>query len=165
MYKEVAERAVAAAWCTPGIRLCDVNHWTLQVRRETWTTVHPHGDEPWDWDVILANVGRPEHFAFAIFHGDILRGLAKGHISKAREVVGPEFVEGNPSIDHPLKGNVIQIAVAAADAIGNLARARVLRLMNPAPALVEYYTQPRFGGFEVVPGVGKPHHCAREIRS
>jgi hypothetical protein len=163
-YQETARTAVAEGWAAEGLRIADINKWTLDAWREGWANRrHPHGEDVWDWEGLVSEIhGRSDRFGFAIWQSDNLCGLARGHVSKAGNVIALDYLEGSPNRDHPLKGYVIEIAIAACDALGHLCEAKILRLMKPRAVHVGTYIS-RYG-FAVVDKGGRPHYCEREIQ-
>lgn len=78
-------------------------------------------------------------------------GPVEGVIGMGRACL--EYVEGAPGL-HPLKGQIIPLALLALEELGRIMALPEVRLLGPAPALVPYYEAL---GCEVVantPGTG-----------
>lgn len=164
-YRVTAETAVREGWSTSGIRLADIDPHTLDVWRHSWTCPHPHGALPWNWDALVEHMPRRAAVVpLAIWHGETLCGLARGYLTRprlhGRNAAVMQYIEACPA-NHPLRGRIVEIAATAAEIYGAEFGARYLRLMNPDPALLAYYTQ-NFG-FRVAYKGAVARYCEREI--
>ena len=113
----------------------------------------------WDWAALSAKFQNvhPKCFNAAIWHDETLCGLAVGAVNQDR-FVALDFLEGNPDPTHPLKGQVIEIALTMAEAYKQLIGVPELRLHHVDPGLISSYT---VQGFALAPDLGDPHHMVR----
>jgi hypothetical protein len=141
---ELVERVGDPGGAT-GIRLTDIDSSALDAWRSTWIRAHPLGYGGWDWDGLVARVcTRPSAFHVAIWSGGELCGLAIGRLSKRRpsgrrHTISVHYLEGNPRRGHPLRGKVAPLAVAAAEAYGDIVGAWRIRLIDPLPGVFRTY--------------------------
>ena len=70
------------------------------------------------------------------------------------------FLEGAPDPAHPMKGQVLPVALTALVSYCRAIGAREARLVDPVPALV-----PRYAGlgFTLVKPTGQPPYMVREV--
>lgn len=128
-----------------GIRLTDIDPHAQEVWRSTWARPHPLGYGGWDWEALVARVcSRPSAFQVAIWSGEELCGLAVGRLSRRRpsgrrHTVSVHYLEGNPHREHPLRGKIAALAIAAAGAYGSLVGAWRIRLVDPLPGVLRTY--------------------------
>lgn len=84
----------------------------------------------------------------------------QGMPSKSRRRLSVEYMEGSPNSTHPLKGRILELTLAAAEAYGRTLGAKFLRLSDPAPGLVAKYEA--FGFALVIEG-RVVRYCERRI--
>ncbi len=77
----------------------------------------------------------------AIWSGEILCGLGVGWVSDAHERLTLHFLEGSPDPRHPLRGDVVFLAFAAAEAYARAVGAKSMALKNPLRGVVEWYVR------------------------
>lgn len=116
----------------PNLRLTPIDAPALAAARP-WAQAQQVG---WEWRRVI-NRYPANRFDLAIWSGETLCGLAYGP-AKA-EWVGIEYLEGNPDPKHPLRGQIIQIAVDVLEAQALAADAMEMRLLRPFPELIEIY--------------------------
>jgi hypothetical protein len=140
---DLAERLAAPA--SGSIRLTDIDAQALDVWRATWDRAHPLGYGGWDWSGLVERISRrPSAFQVAIWSGEQLCGLAVGRVSRRRasgrrHTLSVHFLEGNPHREHPLRGRVAEIAIAAAEAYADGLGAWRVRLIDPLPGVFRTY--------------------------
>lgn len=122
---------------------------------DTWRD-HPSRKVDWDW-------GNRSHraikgFNVAIWHGEVLCGLASGP-TKSKVHTSIRMLEGNPG-DHPIKGMVIPIALMTLEQYAKRIGVPELRLMEAARPLIPAYEK---AGFSLAPQLGHPHHMRRAM--
>lgn len=124
---------------------------------------HPRRRVSWPWPVMVADYQRnhPERFEVALWSGDTLCGLALGRPSRSKSVLTVKYVEGNPDLEHPLKGLVAAIAIATAHAYAKALGSTLLRLDAPLEPLVPLYRDD-FGFTLVLEGT-RVAYCEMEI--
>ncbi len=115
----------------------------------------------WDWEMLAASYHRrPSAFHLAIWSGNELCGLAVGRPSRSRRRLTVEYMEGSPNSIHPLKGQILELTLAAAVAYGRTLGAKLLRLSDPAAGLIAKYEAL---GFALVPEGRVVRYCERRI--
>lgn len=98
----------------------------------------------------------PKHFEAALWHGDVMCGLAVGKASSGRAALNIRLLEGNPAPAHPLRGLVAPFLLIAADRHARALGRRQLRLVEPLPEALPIY---RRLGFQLAPEGTKPTYC------
>lgn len=116
----------------PDLRLTSINLAALNAARP-WRSAQAVG---WEWPAVVKR-RRTNRFDLAIWHGEILCGLAYGPADAAWVAIG--FLQGNPDPFHPLRGRVILIALAVLETQVLAADAAEARLLKPLPELVTLY--------------------------
>lgn len=101
---------------------------------------HPARRFPWPWADIAAEYRRnhPDRFEVAVWSGEVLCGLAVGKVSGGTLYCGVNFLEGSPE-PHPLRGFIVGIVIAAAEAYAVTIGKGSVRLVDPLPELVPLY--------------------------
>lgn len=134
----------------------------------TWNTPHPSGAGGWNWEALIRRARRrPSALHLALWCGGELCGLAVGRASRRafsgmHETVSLHFLEGSPDPQHPLRGHVAPLAIAASAAYGQVLGASRLRLRDPLPGALPLY---RDLGFTIAQKSGRVIHCERRIPS
>jgi hypothetical protein len=166
-YAITRETAILKEAMSPDLRLADIDPQTLEVWKATWMGTHPSGTGRWNWPALVERLPRRAAvLPLAIWHGSDRCGLALGYPSRrratgVRHTMTLTHVERRPEPpDVSLRGNVIPLAVAAAENYGLAAGATRLLLRCPDPNLLWYYESL---GFEVAWKGNKPVYCEREI--
>ena len=112
----------------PELRLTPIDLAALNAAKP-WRAAQAVG---WEWPAVIKR-RRANRFDLAIWHGEILCGLADA----AWIAIG--FLQGTPDPAHPLRGRVIPIALAVLEAQVLAADAAEARLLSPFPELVPLY--------------------------
>jgi hypothetical protein len=138
-------------------RISDLSRNTDRLWREQWQPVNirqpPNGG--WDW-IASRELHRndPSVFGAAILIGERLCGLALATVSNAAVRVNP--LEGDPSPDCALKGDVLRIILEASACYAQVLGREELHVLDPVEGLIATYT----GVFEftlVTPRKGAPY--------
>lgn len=129
--RAVRER-VALDWRTPGLRLDGISHEALRTARG-WK--RPPRLVDWDWQRIVKRKSGAD-LDLAIWHEDTLCGIAYGQAKPDWLEIG--WLEGSPHI-HPLKGQVIDLALAVLRTQAIAFDIPETRLKNPIEPLREGY--------------------------
>lgn len=93
----------------------------------------------WDWRIIKNKYRkRCKRVDFAIYSEDgTLEGLCMGRITRGRNVVRIDYLEGNPNPNPKLKRAIANIAVFAVSAIALSLNSRHVAIVNPVNSRVE----------------------------
>ena len=102
----------------PALRLTPIDHAAFTAAKP-WREAQQIG---WEWRSVVKL--KTNRFDLAVWHGETLCGLAYGPATD--DWVSIAYLQGNPDSAHPLKGCVIDIAVAALEAQALAADASVL---------------------------------------
>ncbi|MGE7156858.1 hypothetical protein ACQKJ1_24345 [Methylorubrum rhodesianum] len=148
---EVRER-VALDWRTPGLRL-EAIAYAARRTAESWPM--PPRVVDWDWQRIIKRKA-PTDVDLAVWHGDVLCGLAYGQGKPGWLELG--WVEGNPH-GHPLSGQVMDLALAVLRTQAFALDIPETRLKNPFEELREAYR--RRGWRDLVEVDGAVYLCRR----
>lgn len=165
-YATARDSALASGRVAAPFRLADCDAHTLSVWRSTWTRPQLSGWGGWDWEPLLRRAWKnPSAFHLGIWSDKYLCGLAVGRVSDRnrhgmRTVLSVDYIEGAPDPHHPLRGNILWLAVAAAETYGRAVGAHTLRLMEPLPHILHLYTALGFG---VVRKLDSVLYCERRI--
>lgn len=116
----------------PEVRLTPIDLAALNAAKP-WRAAQAVG---WEWPAVVKR-RRANRFDLAIWHGEILCGLAYGPADAAWVAIS--FLQGNPEPSHPLRRQVIPIALAVLEAQVLAAEAAEARLLSPFPELVPLY--------------------------
>ena len=166
-YAEARAQAIADGAAGIGLWLADIDRSALDTWRRTWSGTHRSGAGGWDWPALIAR--QPQRAAIlplAIWNGDDLCGLVLGQASRpgengVRHTITLTHIERRPEPpDVPLRGNVVSISIAVAEAYGLLLGSTRVRLQSPDRRLLRFYERL---GFQVVWQAKKPVYCEREI--
>jgi hypothetical protein len=69
----------------------------------------------------------------------ILCGLVLGRVGKGRMMASIHFLEGNPNVASPLKGQIAQIAIRHLELHAYALGCNTLGIANPRPDLIKFY--------------------------
>ncbi len=116
----------------PDLRLTSIDLAALNAAKP-WRSAQAVG---WEWPAVVKR-RRANRFDLAIWHGEILCGLAYGPAETAWVAIG--FLQGSPNPAHPLRGRVIPIALAVLEMQVLAADAAEARLLEPFPELMPLY--------------------------
>ena len=105
---------------------------------------------------------RPERFEVAVWSGGGLCALGLGRPAPSAPHLSLRYMEANPDPVHPLRKRAAAAVFAAAETYALVLGKAELRLVEPLPALVPYYTGPAFG-FRLVAPPGAAPYCTRRI--
>ncbi len=131
--RAVRER-VALDWRTPGLHLDAITHEALRAVRG-WR--RPPRVVDWDWVRIVKRKTGAD-LDLAVWHEDILCALAYGQAKAEWLEIG--WLEGNP-YGHPLRGQIIDLALAVLDTQAVALGFSETRLKNPIAPLRDKYRQ------------------------
>lgn len=165
-YSRVQYEAVQTSFVRAPLLIRDTDEHTIHAWQTTWIGPHPTNQGSWNWDYLLRRAWRrPSAFHVAIWSGEHLCGLAVGRPSKRRAIgmrhtISVHFIESAHNDQHPLRGRVAALVIAAADAYGSLIGASRLRLIDPLPGVIRLYED---YGFTVARKAGQPVYCERRI--
>ncbi len=164
-YREIRrlshQKAISLLSFNAPVDMRDIDRSALESFALSWAS-HPGRLVTWPWRDIADDYRRkfPERFEAEIWSSDQLCGLAIGKPSNAKNVMTLHFLEGNPNVEHPLKGMVHAAALEAILAYAVALQTRYLRLIDPLPAVVPLYA--KFGFRLVTPRTGSAY-CEAEI--
>ena len=135
---QVATGSLREQFGLPGIRLALIDQTALMAWHRTW---RPDADrDSFDWREQRARIRhKVARLDVALWHGDVLCGLAVGHPSPARRYARLHALEGNPDRSHPLKGKVVDCLVQAFVLYGKLLGAAEMRILYPLPRALRSY--------------------------
>lgn len=126
---------------------------------------HPFNDRfppdgGWDWPQVFERYRREvKRFDVSVWHADRLCGLSIGKF--ASTAVQLDVIEGAPTPDHPLKGNILPLILEATANAAQLSGRREIKLMEPTKGMIERYIT-TFGFRLEVPRGGKTY-CVRSV--
>lgn len=115
---------------------------------ETHWQGHPSRKVSFDWFGGIWRTLRKSHprrMEFGFWKNKVLCGLAVGRISKGGTWLSITHIEGNPDLNHPLKGKIIALAIFSAQvyAVGAASEERKIRprvrILNPLSPVVAHY--------------------------
>lgn len=147
----------------PSLMLSNISSDVLEAYKRQWADDQRHdASRHWNWESIAASMNsNPKQFQVAIWnqrsdlsgHTKDLHGIAIGRTTRTGYAVQIEYIEAYPGVGIPFRGYVFPIVQATAVFYGFLIKARCVRIVDPLPAVTEYY-QSR--GFRIENGpVGK----------
>ena len=164
-YDDVTDRAVRAGVAGASLRLTDLDRTTLDAWARTWVQGRPFGGG-WDWKRISRPFRRrPAGFHLALWHGEVLCGLAVGRASAkraggVRHTLSLHYIEGAPDPEHPLVGRVALLVITAASLYARELGVSRLRLVDPLPGVLPLYSRL---GFNVAASRGQPVYWEKRI--
>jgi len=118
----------------------------------------------WPWHVMAPAWRRnyPGRFEVAVWQGDVLCGLGLGRPAPTAAHLSLHYIERDPDPANPLRGDFAAIVVTALRSYGVVLDKTEMRLIDPLPALVQFYCSPPLG-FHLVTPVGEHPYCSRSI--
>lgn len=104
---------------------------------------HWEGEHPWTWHDLWSyyRAVHVRRFEVRVRSRGVLCGLGIGRPSKRKTQLGLDFIQGNPDRNHPLKGQVTSLVLLTAYEYARLIGAIDLRIYNPDPNLVRFYSE------------------------
>lgn len=109
-----------------------------------------HDDASWSWRKGFGSYAKyhPKRFELAIWFAKAqLCGLSIGKPTYSGSKLRLDFIEGAPG-KHPLKGKVVELTIAAAEAYADSIGAEQIRIMRPVNAeVIRYYEKHGFTYF------------------
>lgn len=111
----------------------------------------------WDWSKPLYR--NFKSFSLAIWSDDQLCGLAAGR-ARAQKSASIQLMEGAPD-NHPVKGEVMAIALMCLERYASHIGAMEMRLMQAVPTLIPTYQEL---GFCLAPQLGHPRDMRRLMK-
>jgi len=166
-YEFVVEETIRLGHTGPELSLTGIDDRAAAAWSANWRDTHPSGDGGWDWDQLARKfLRRPSAFHLAVWYEGRLCGLAVGRMSRrrrsaVRHTVSIHYMEREPGSGHPLSGTISVLVFTAAEQYGKRLGASRLRLMDPLPGLLRYYSQL---GFTIASLPGNRIYCERRIR-
>lgn len=145
------------------VKFGDINLTALRAWARQWQPLFDGSRDPgeWDWETLASSyLRRPDAFQVAIWSAEKLCGLALGRPSNSHRELAVHFIEGSPDPDHPLKGSILMLSVAAADAYAAALGADWLLIDSPAAGLLSKYSE--LGFASVVQG-SRVSYCERRV--
>ena len=144
------------------LRLTDIDDAALAFWEWFWRPCHPgvHYDGDFPWDAIVDQIRTtPRRLELAIWADGTLCGLCAGMASKNASHVAIRFLERFHG-DNPVRGFVMPIAVAYAEAYAIVLGRRELKIRNPTEGATPSYEEL---GFRLVTPRKCRHYLAREV--
>lgn len=124
------------------VNLHEINALAL-ARAQQWEySANRHEDASWSWRKGFGSYAKqhPKRFELAIWFAKAqLCGLSLGKPTYSGSRLRLDFIEGAPG-NHPLKGRVVEVTIAAAEAYADSIGAEQLRIMRPVNVdVIRYY--------------------------
>jgi len=147
------------------IRLTSIDNNALLYWQDKWMP-HNHRYPPeggWDWrnEIIKVRQTLPNRFEVAIWHEEILCGLAMGKPSGGSSHLAIYLMEGYP-LKHPLNALITRIVLEVGTTYAVALGKENLMLIDPLEKMIKVYTK-RYG-FEFKTAKNHPKHfCIRNI--
>lgn len=165
---EEGTRKLRALLSMPDLHLGELD-WEALGARSKWVHV-PGADGDFDWEAERERISHKlARFSIALWHGDLLCGLAAGKPSPGKTLLRIHLIEGNPDRSHPLRGEVVPSVVRVAAMYAKALRSEEIRIMSPLPGALKSYRRVGFvlpKGFtyptdpNVIDGSLQPPYCA-----
>lgn len=130
-------RRSAAAPKFHHVTLTEVTERALEFCESKWTTSDRKVSWNWREELKKWKAKRPSHWEMAIWHKQILCGLVLGGPSRRRSRLYVEGIEGHP-IQHPLKQQIIPIALVASERYAVHIGCKEIWLVDPGELLDLY---------------------------
>lgn len=110
----------------------------LKTYKDVWLLHERRVD--WDWPGEIERWRRscPSRLEMSVWHENHLCGLLIARTSSNKKTLYIEGIEGAP-YNHPLKGLVIPICIAASEAYAAMLDAKEVRIVEPDPAVISAY--------------------------
>lgn len=94
----------------------------------------------WDWSELRSEFGGyPARFELALCVGEVLCTLAVGRPSKGKRYMKLYYLEGNPDLEHPLKGSVLTSILEGFELYAAMLNCSVARLISPLDGVIPLY--------------------------
>lgn len=142
--RQHAYRAVEAELqaFVPGVSLSAISEDVL-TQVDSWPALYTNSrlsHRPgWSWRKVVPKFrGRPRRIEVALWHHDVVCGLAVGRISDKRVIATIHFLESLPT-GNPLKGKVAPFATRYLEAVAIGLGCVAVSIEQPVDELVEYY--------------------------
>lgn len=122
---------------------------------------------PFDWRAIMRTVQKshPRAFHMAIWVDKSLCGLSVARLSNAKEWVSITHIEGSPLAQHPLKGKVAALTIAAADIYTAQVqvhdaenRLPAIRILRPLAKVIDWYDALGYSDVATAKAAGRVYH-------
>lgn len=152
------------------VRLSDINQMAL-AQSKKWE-LDPERKVDWEWQAAPGDASfspptpghfyyakrHPNRFELAIWYHSILCGLSLGKPTWSGSKLRLDYIEASPS-NNPMRGGIVPVTIAVAEAYAYLIGADQIRIMNPINARVRtYYEQNGFTYFS-----GKTTFCYKDL--
>ncbi|HEX5794035.1 MAG TPA: hypothetical protein VFY01_12215 [Rheinheimera sp.] len=132
------------------VNLNEINALALAQAQQWEYNANRHEDASWSWRKGFSHYAQqhPKRFELAIWFAKVqLCGLSIGKPTYSGSKLRLDFIEGAPG-KHPLKGKVVELTIAAAEAYADSIGAEQIRIMRPVSAeVVRYYEKHGFTYF------------------
>jgi len=166
-YREIRTLALADAELSLSgvlpapVSIRTIDQSALEAFVRSWSQ-SPDRRVAWPWPIMVSDYRRDatNRFEAAVWSDVILCGLAIGKPSKSGAILTVHFIEGNPELNHPLKGFAHLVALEAAHAYATALKANVLRLREPIPEMIGRYQKL---GFRLAKTKVEGSYCEREV--
>ena len=142
-------------------------HFTMLDPRAlaAWTSSwrgHPRRLHNWNWAEYQREfINSPSRFELAVWSGTVLCGLAVGKLSRGRENLSVQLLEGSPDPHHPLKGITRFFLIETAQFYAVTMQCKWLYLIDPLEGAQRLYEDM---GFVLARTSGKMIAYAKELR-
>lgn len=104
-------------------------------------SARPHATWNWRDKVAIYRQTEPKRFELALYYRSICCGLSLGRPNRSGKHLRLEFIENNPDPFQPLRRKVVPISLRASRRYAQLIGASELRIANPIPELIPYYSR------------------------
>lgn len=122
------------------IRLESITLAALKTYQEVWLLHERHVDWDWPSEIDLWRRKCVSRLEMSVWHENHLCGLLIARTSSNKKALYIEGIEGAP-YNHPLKGLVIPICVAASEGYAAMLEAKEIRIVEPDPAVRQAYVE------------------------
>ena len=119
------------------VTLTEITERALEFFEQNWVTSGRRVSWNWREELVKWKTRRPSHWEMAIWHRQTLCGLVLGGPSRRRSRLYVEGIEGYPA-PHPLKRQIIPVALIAAERYAVDIGCKEIWLVDPGPLLDLY---------------------------
>lgn len=127
----------------PAVALTEISEAVLR-QTDAWRSLYPSSlltHKPgWSWRRVAEKFRcRPRRIEVALWHDNLVCGLAVGRVSDKRVIATIHFVESLP-VANPLKGKVVPFLVRFLEAMSVNLGCEAVSIEQPATELIAYYS-------------------------